>query len=459
MWHLVIQRNSVWSLSRQIYQQISEMIRRGQLSENTELPSTRELADELGVSRNTVTEAYELLLAEGYLVSRQGAPTRVAAGIRQPNETQSLPKQRQAIRPAICHDFHTGRPDLQLFPFASWQKAAHEAIRNLAPRDWSYADAAGLPALRTEIAAWLFRSRGMTVSADDIMITAGATQALAIAADLLGEPGRPIMMEDPCHLGLYQVLRARRIPICPVGIDQHGILPHELCHPQAAAIYVTPSHQFPIGGILPADRRSSLIEYALSNNQFILEDDYDSEFRYSGEPVSPLWRLAPDRVIYIGTFSKILFPAIRIGYAIVPPALQKRWRFLRTHLDVQNPPFEQASLANFMANRQLDRHIRRMRRVYAGRRNRLIEELRIRFGDNMQVLGDASGLHLAVSLPEHRFDQVFAHFARESGIYLTTAFQHSIRRISFEDTLILGFGHLDQDAIRDAVGALAELIV
>ncbi len=467
MWNLNLSRNSEWSLARQIYRQVSSLILDGRLAGGEALPSTRELARDLGVSRHTVSEAYEMLLAEGYLCCSQGAPTRVAPDIsrqrqlsadRSGSPAHAGSEANQRHRRPIRYDFRTGRPDLSQFPLASWRKAAGAAVAELDLANWGYADAAGLPALRAEIAAWLFRSRGMTVAPDDVFITAGATHALCIAVDLLGGPGRPVMMEDPCHIGLYQVLQSRHMPVIPLEIDQHGILAAGLDHPEAAAIYVTPSHQFPIGGILPAGRRSALIQSACRYGQYILEDDYDSEFRYGGEPVSPLWSLAPDRVIYIGTFSKTLFPAIRIGYAIVPSVLQKQWRFLRTHMDVQNPPFEQAALAGFLRSRQFDRHVRRMRRIYAGKRNLLLQGLHMRFGDNLQVLGDAAGLHVAVALPDCRLPDDIIRKAREQGIRLATARHHSIRQTAFADTLILGFGHLEREALPAAVEVLADFI-
>lgn len=235
-------------------------------------------------------------------------------------------------------------------------------------REWGYTGPAGLPALRAEIASWSLRSRGLTVLSQNIFVTAGATQALHLLAELLCVEGREIIVEDPCHSGMPRVLEQHGGHIRPVPVDHQGLQTENLHGKQACAVYVTPSHQFPLGGILPAGRRTELIRFARENDLYLIEDDYDSEFRYSGPPVAPLCSMDPARVIYVGTFSKILFPALRIGYVILPPDLHSSWRQLRTYADVQNPPFEQAALAEYLRTRKLDRHVREMRRIYGHRR-------------------------------------------------------------------------------------------
>lgn len=240
-----------------------------------------------------------MLLAEGFLESRQGSQTVVAQGVAMqvPREKQS--QQKETKEKQVRADFTTGRPDLEQFPRAQWIRIMHQAAQNLQPSDFGYSGPRGYAPLRAEIAAWLSRSRGIAVDAEDVFVTAGATQALRILADLLCANHGRIVMEDPCHKGLYDTLIACNCEIVPVPADDHGIRADLLTgQEQAQMIYVTPSHQFPLGGILPAARRASLIRYAREQQIYLVEDDYDSEFRFSGAPISPLYALDPERVIY-----------------------------------------------------------------------------------------------------------------------------------------------------------------
>jgi GntR family transcriptional regulator/MocR family aminotransferase len=337
-----LNRKSELQLWRQIYQTLKELMLSGQLKAGEALPSTRELAKELNVSRNTVCEAYDLLIAEGFVISRQGAPTRVAYGLFiEPAEPPLSPKIKGRPSVPISVSFRTGKPDLRLFPRFLWQQLMRKAYEELTPESFGYTGPQGLPCLRAEIAAWLFRIRGLKVSPDDIFITAGATHGLHIIANILCRDGDSILMEDPCHTGMLRTFINRGCSIVPIPVDADGIQTDYLLNCQSiGSIYVTPSHQFPLGGILPASRRAALIRFARENDLYIIEDDYDSEFRYGGEPIAPLYSMDPNRVIYVGTFSKAVFPALRIGDVILQHPLQERWRNLRTHTDVQNPPFE-----------------------------------------------------------------------------------------------------------------------
>jgi len=220
-------------------------------------------------------------------------------------------------------------------------------------------------------------------------------------------------------------------------------------------VYITPSHQFPLGGILPATRRTALLRYAKERGIYIIEDDYDSEFRFSGAPVAPLYAMDSSRVIYVGTFSKTVFPALRIGFAILPRELQERWRDIRTHSDVQNPPFEQAALAEFLRTRKLDRHIRTMRKKYEKRRQDLLDALDAEFGTACHACGDAAGLHVAVQFTGARFDGSFETRCDQTGIRVVTLEEHCIEKGLHTDELVLGYGHMEPEAIAEAVRLLA----
>ena len=452
-----LDRRSEQPLRRQIYGALKEEMTRGRLTAGEALPSTRELAHALGVSRNTVCEAYDMLIAEGYAESRQGAPTRVAEGLcleapEKPDVPPDAPKKTWKA------DFRTGQPELRLFPWAAFMQTLHQCAGRLPLAQLGYAGAQGLPELREEISRWLYRIRGIIADPKDIFITAGATHALHIAAELLQGFGRRMLVEDPCHSGMLQTFLEKGYEVCPVTADAQGMVTGGLNGYAGEPAYVTPSHQFPLGGILPASRRAALIRYARTYDTYVIEDDYDSEFRYIGEPVAPMYAMDPGRVIYVGTFSKTLYPALRIGYAIVPKPLQDRWKQLRTHTDVQNPSIEQASLAEFMRTRRLDRHVFAMRKEYGRRRQTMMDSLTLAFSDRWQPWGDAAGLHLAAAFPGMRFDETFFEEAKHQGIRVATVEAHCITKGRHADKLLLGYGHLTPEEIRDGVERLEAFV-
>ncbi|MCB8815361.1 MocR-like pyridoxine biosynthesis transcription factor PdxR [Desulfosporosinus shakirovi] len=455
-----LNRNHELQLWRQIYQHLKELMLSGQLKAGEALPSSRELAKELKVSRNTVCEAYDLLIAEGFIISRQGASTRVSEGLcLEPVKPASSPMLKSKTVRSISVSFRTGRPDLRQFPRFLWQQLLHKASEELPLEDFGYTGPQGLPALREEIAAWLFRSRGLKVSSEDIFITAGATHGLHLIADILCGEGQKILMEDPCHLGMLGTFLNKGCSIIPIPVDAEGMQTDYLSKcGSTGPIYVTPSHQFPMGGILPASRRAALIRFAREKDLYIIEDDYDSEFRYSGEPIAPLYTLDPQRVIYVGTFSKAVFPALRIGYVILPYQLQGRWRDLRTHTDVQNPIFEQAALAEFLRTRKLDRHVQKMRKIYGRRRQVLLDSLAETFGREWIAYGDSAGLHVAIDFPGRRFDQGFKSSCLKNGIYITPVESHCLEKGRHQSKLLMGYGHLEPDVIRKGVGLLSDII-
>ncbi len=456
-----LQRNSDISLSRQIYNTFRAQIIDGRMKSGEALPSTRELAAQLAVSRNTVCEAYDMLLAEAFTESRQGSPTRVARDVHldlpcrpeKSDQKHSTRDSKQKDRP-VCNiktDFRTGLPDLHKFPMHQWLQMMNKTSEQLTPEQWGYTGPDGFAPLRREIASWLFRSRGMDLDPDDVFITAGATHALHLLSELLFTDPFEIIVEDPCHTGMLRALKNRGFKVIPASVDEHGLRAECLEGLHSKTLYVTPSHQFPLGGILTAGRRAALIRYAAENKAYIIEDDYDSEFRYVGPPVAPLYSMNPARVIYVGTFSKIIFPSLRIGYVILPHDLQNRWRYLRTHTDVQNPPFAQAALTEFLHSRRLDRHVQQMRKLYGQRRQVLLQALDKEFGKNHNVWGDAAGLHMAVAFPGHHFDAGFNHKCKANGIHLQTVETHCIHKGIHTDKLLLGYGHLHPEDIQAGI--------
>ncbi len=453
-----IQRQSKIPLKRQIYQTIRDHVLCGKLPAGYVLPSTRELAEQISVSRNTVCEAYDMLITEGFALSHQGAPTRIADGlciertILEISETQMINEQHYLA------DFQTGRPDLRRFPKYLWQQIMHKTLAAMSLKEYGYGSPQGMNQLRQEISSWLFRSKGLSVDNRDIFITSGATQALHLIVNLLGRHSSKIAIEDPCNRGILQTFLDAGCEVEPIPVDEKGMQVEHLTGIHVDAVYVTPSHQFPLGSILPARRRAKLIQYAKDNEAYLVEDDYDSEFRYTGEPISPIYAMFPQRVIYVGTFSKVLFPAIRIGYVILPRKLQKLWCELRLHTDVQNAPFEQAALAEFLHTRKFDRHIRSMRKLYGERRKTLLSAFESNFKDTWHACGDAAGLHLAIKFSGMKFDDIFLKKCMTHGIRITSVEHHSIQKGQHLDELLLGYGHLESEEIQKGVSLLHDIM-
>ncbi len=458
MWGIHLDRQSELPLRRQIYQALGDQMISGKLKGGELLPSTRELSKGLNVSRSTVSDAYEMLIAEGFIISSQGAPTRITEGLCVEKMTDPAYLAASHIERVFSSDFRTGLPDLRQFPRFLWQQLITKASEEMTPEHYGYTGAQGIPELRKEIALWLYRSRGLSVDAGDIFITQGATHALHLIAELICGARQEILMEDPCHTGMLRTFLNKGVSVVPIPADEHGIQTEWLKDKKGSAIYVTPSHQFPLGAILPASRRAALIRFAHDNEAYIIEDDYDSEFRYCGEPIAPLYSMDSHRVIYVGTFSKSVYPALRIGYVILPGQLQERWLHLRTYTDVQSPIAEQMALMMFLRTRKLDRHIKRMRRLYGERRGILLKALTETYEGEWHAFGDEAGLHLAVEFPEFHFDDAFRKSGQEKGINLTPVEYHCIEKGRHQSKLLLGYGHLEPEEIRNGIALLCSHI-
>lgn len=454
MWEIELSRQSDVAIKRQIYEGFKQRMMNGTLKEGEAMPSTRTLAAALCVSRSTVCEAYDMLLAEGYIIVHQGAPTRVAPGLTMDEAPGQRPRMKPARERTYAADFKTGQPDLREFPRLSFEQSLKKATAELSLSSFGYSDAKGSLPLREEIAAYLYRSRSIKADPQDIFITAGATHALHVAAELLSEQSSHILVEDPCRMGMLKAFLLKRFTPIPVPVDEAGMQTDKLEEIQACPICVTPSHQFPLGGILSAARRAALIRYARSHDTYIIEDDDDSGLRYAGEPIVPLYAMDPHRVIYVGTFSKMLYPALRVGYVLLPRILQKRWIKLRTGIDVQNPVCEQAALTDFLQTRKLDRHMQKMRKLYGARRRMLLKCLGDAFGDTWQPWGDAAGLRIAVQFDGLRFDESIEAICREQGVRITSVARYCIEKERHEDKLLFGFGHLNHDEIENGVRLL-----
>jgi GntR family transcriptional regulator/MocR family aminotransferase len=463
MW-VPVERNSSLSLVKQIYHQIRNRILSGILRPNEKLPSTRELAGDLHVSRNVVLEAYELLIAEGYLYSLHNSGTYVADGAFL-ETTPPLPTGTlDTVVPNSASeedriDFRSGIPALDLLPRQKWARLCQEVIVNTPPEDLSYGFLEGDRRLRMAIHRHISKTRGVICELDQVLITNGSFQSFFLLARSLLGPGQPYIIEDPLHLKIQALLASTGGISVPVGVDEAGLktdlLPKD-CNP--VLIFVTPSHQYPLGGAMPIQRRIELIRYARAKNCLIVEDDYDSEFRYEGAPVSSLQGLDPERVIYVGSFSKILFPGLRLGYMI--PPWSQWWKVVRHKSLTDSHPhtLDQLALTRFIEEGWLERHISKMRKTYLRRRNLLIHCLKAAFGDRVVILGGSTGLHLVAAFRGMIFTDDLVAKIWTHGVNVVPVAAHSVTKGENSDKLILGYSHLTPERIEAGVRWLAEAL-
>jgi len=402
-----------------LHQQLRTAILDGRLAAGTRLPTTRELAHTLAVSRNTAVSVYERLMSEGYIESRQrqgcfvgslvpGRSSSAAPAARGP-ERVSLPDAWRAIPPwseepllpSPRHDFRVGLPDHSQLPWDTWRRLANRAQREFARSPKAYTDPRGDPALREAIAGHVSATRAVACTADDVIVTSGARHALALLADALVTPGRTVVaVEDPGYSAARLSMSLRGALVQPVALDSEGLRVDRL-PPRAGVICVTPSHQFPVGMAMSLNRRAQLLDHARRHRAVVIEDDYDAEFRYGARPLDALHSL-DDRgvVFYVGTFSKVLFPALRVGFIVAPAWARDRLRGLLHATHGAPPLLTQLTLASFIREGHLARHVRRMTRIYGRRRALLLEGMARHAAGLLQPIDSTAGLHVSALLPK-----------------------------------------------------------
>ncbi|HKG39928.1 MAG TPA: PLP-dependent aminotransferase family protein [Conexibacter sp.] len=438
-------------LHAQLERQLREAVRDGRLTSGARLPATRALARELGISRGVVVESYAQLTAEGYLVTRRGAGTVVANAARPVHAPEPAPHPR-----AVPEDFHPGTPDLASFPRAAWLRSQRTVLRKTPDEGLGYADPAGTPELRAALARYLGRARGVAADGERLLVTSGLTQGVALTCRALRARGaRRIAVEDPGFMVHRSVVAHCGLDVVPVPVDQHGLRTDALAAIDADVLLVTPAHQSPLGGVLAPERRAALLAWAEAQDAYVIEDDYDAEYRYDRDPVGALQGLAPERVIYAGCASKLLAPGLRLGWLALPQKLSGRVAMEKTLDDLGTSVLEQLAFADFLERGELDRHLRRMRPRYRARRDALIAALARTFPDWCLGDGIAAGLHVVALLPE----------AVDEAEFLATASAHGMRLHGlswFRVTpgppgLVLGFGAASEPAIARAVAQLARV--
>jgi GntR family transcriptional regulator/MocR family aminotransferase len=425
--------------------QLRAAVRSGSLRAGTRLPASRTLAIDLGVSRGVVVRAYEQLTAEGYLRARQGSGTEVAT-VRDQSESGARPPARPQSNP--------GLPAGALFPRAEWLRSATRALAQLPDADFGYGDPAGHPRLRQELSAYLGRVRALIAPPERIVIVNGFAQASRLVSEVLRDRGTlRIGVEDPGSVGLREQLAWAGLTCRPILVDGDGVRVDLLARSTLRALVVTPAHQFPTGVVMSPDRRHALLQWARDTDALVIEDDYDAEYRYDRAPVGALQGLGPDAVIYGGSVSKTLAPALRIGWLVLPERLVSSVTDAKYAADLATGIWEQATLADFLACGAMDRHIRRTTTRYRARRDRLVTEIATRLPD-WAVTGTAAGLHLLVRPPLECDEAALAALAQRCGLdarplsrYATSELDHT--------GLVIGYGHQRPDALTNGVIALA----
>ena len=435
-------------LYRQAYRGLRAAILDGRVAPGERLPSSRVLAREAKLARNTVLQAYEQLVAEGYAESRRGAGTFVIGALPEPGTRSKRPARTRAApaaappalsaygeravrhfargitwarrRPAPRYDFRYGDPAYDDFPHATWCRLLARRARRASERHLSYSDPGGAPELREALASYLSRARGVACEPEDVLVVYGTQQAIDLTARVLIDPGARAIVEEPGYPGIRNALAIAGAEVIPLAVDADGLCTDALAEQSARLACVTPSHQFPTGGVLPLARRLALLAWAERADAFVLEDDYDGEFRYDGRPLESLQALdRSGRVLYAGTTSKVMFPALRIAYLVMPPSLREALLAAKAFADTGTAHLEQRVLADFIAQGFFERHLRRARVRNAARRAALLAALAAHMPAGTRAVPPAGGSMVWVTLPGGVDPEAVRASAREAGIAYT----------------------------------------
>ncbi|MFL6145412.1 MAG: PLP-dependent aminotransferase family protein [Labedaea sp.] len=448
-----LQRDGGSALHRQIEVSIRDAIRSGRLRVGTSLPPTRTLANDLGVSRGVVVEAYQQLVAEGYLTSRSGGYTEVAIG---PEPAAPAAPATPVRTPLV--DFGYGRSDVSHFPRALWLRSTRTVLTEAPNERFLYLSGRGTPELREALADYLNRVRGAAVDPDHVVIVNGYAQGIALIIAVLARSGaRRLAIEDPsADDDARPVALAAGLSVVGVPVGEDGIRVDALERTDADAIVLTPSHQWPTGGVLPAESRMAVLRWAARRGAVVIEDDYDAEYRYDRAPIGAIQGLAPDSVVYAGSTSKTLAPGLRLGWLVVPRDLVDAVAAAKIAADRGSPALDQLVFADFLTRGEFDRHLRRMRPIYRRRRDVLLTALRER-APSLRPAGVAAGLHLVAWLPPDRDEAAVVAAAARRGVAV-----HGVTPYRLSSTgpggLIFGYSSLSERSIVDGVTLIAEVL-
>ncbi|MBX3032202.1 MAG: PLP-dependent aminotransferase family protein [Chloroflexi bacterium] len=460
---LRLRREDPEPLHRQLEHGLREVVRSGRLPLGSALPSSRALAGELGVSRGIVVEAYEQLVAEGYLATRPGGTTTIACI---PNE--ALARRPLASAASVRHDFRPGRPAVTEFPRAVWLRSVRRVMETAPDDRLGYLDGRGMPELRLALARYLDRVRGTCSDPDDVIVCTGFAQGLGLVARvLLAQGATRIAMEAPTDPDVRAMVEEIGLAIVDVPVDTEGIRVDRLATTEATAVVVTPAHQYPTGAVLTAERRAALVAWATATGGLIIEDDYDAEFRYDREPIGSLQGLVPDHVVYAGSASKILAPGLRLGWLIAPTRIAPTLAAAKKRADQGSSALDQLAFADFLDRGELDRHLRRVRPIYRRRRDLLLAAL-ARHLPELDPCGASAGLHVLTWLPDGLDETAVVEAATAAGIGLAGV---HVRPAPYpvirtprpggpeeRGGLIFGYGQVEERDIEAGVVALARVL-
>lgn len=459
--HLQLDR-SEGNLAAQIAAELRDAVRSGRLLTDCRLPPTRDLSRDLGVSRGVVVEAYEQLVGEGFLVSRQGSGTRVAhlIDLRTPTEPAASrqPCGAGATDPAPqTFDLLPGIPNLAAFPRRQWLAAIRNAVTRMPSSTLGYPAPEGLAELRHELTGYLRRVRAAACAPEDLVVVGGVTHGLHLTLGALAGSGiRVLAVEDPCNQRIPGLLAAAGVTAVPVPVDDEGIDVAALRSTEARAVLVSPAHQYPTGAVLSAQRRAALVEWAAQVDGIVIEEEYDAEFRYDREPVGCLQGLAPDHVVLLGSVSRTMAPGLRLGWCVAPQWLTAQICRGRLACDLGTPVIDQAALANLIATGEYGRHLRNMRRRYRARRDATAMAIAAELPSAV-VRGVSAGMHLLMQLPRGCREAEIVSRAARRGVSVAGLSQMLVR-VSAPPSLVLGYAKLTEDQLTTAVGLLAEVI-
>lgn len=478
------------ALYRQLYRALRSAILEGRLGPEERLPSTRAFAAELGLSRNTVLQAMEQLIAEGYATGRVGSGTYVAGVLPRPlpipdsattgispgteaplrlsamaeRLSQLVPPGRATWSPfqeVLPYDFRYGEPSYADLPIDTWSLLLGRRARRLSTRRLAYQAPGGASELREALVGYLARARGVVCSADQVIIVNGSQQAVDLTARLLVNPGDPVVIEEPHYTGFSFCLHAVGADLVPITVDDYGLRTQDLEEVEnARLVCVTPAHQYPLGSVMSLQRRLALIDWAVRRDAYILEDDYDGEFRYDAKPIESLQSLdRSGRVIYAGTASKVLFPALRIGWVVAPPALAPYYINAKALADTGTPSLAQLALADFIAEGHLERHARRARIQTGKRRAALLEIVQQELSGRAKLVGASAGLHVLLQLPNLDAREVsrLRQACRERGVGVYPAAPYYSRPPAHAE-LLLGYAAMEEDKIREGIRRLRQAL-
>ncbi|HEX5827039.1 MAG TPA: PLP-dependent aminotransferase family protein [Candidatus Limnocylindrales bacterium] len=449
---LTLDRGGAEPLHRQLTAAIRTAVREGRLAADTTLPSTRSLATQLRVSRGIVVEAYEQLVAEGYLDARPGGATRVARAA-----ATAAPPPPASLHPRTWEfDFRPGRPDVTEFPRQAWLRSMRRVLAEAPADRLSYLGGRGVPELRIALASYLNRVRGTAIEPGGVVICTGFAQGVALIAEALASRGgRRMAVEDPSDPEYRTAIAAAGLEPVGVPVDEHGLRVDALEAVDAEAVVVTAAHQYPTGGVLPPERRAALLAWAVRHDALIVEDDYDAEFRYDREPIGALQGLQPDHVVYAGSASKTLAPGLRLGWLAAPPSLVDPLTEAKQAADMGSSALDQLALADFIERGDLDRYLRRMRPIYRARRDALLAALATHHPD-VRPVGASAGLHVLAWLPEDLDDTVVVARAGDAGIAISGLRQRWIG--APHPGLVFGYGSIPEGRIEPGVARLAGIL-